>query len=105
MINYLFLTLLVLTHSVEQTPVIGIYTQDADYPGHESQTYISASYIKIIEAAGGQVIPIFYTSSEAELAELLPQINGVLFPGGEMPIDINNKWTKNVAYILEWATR
>ena len=51
------------------------------------------------------MVPIFYSSSEAELATLLPQINGVLFPGGEMPIDVSNKWTKNIAFILEWATR
>lgn len=106
MIIYLLLSLLVLSQAaVRQTPVIGIYTQDSDYPGHESETYIAASYIKIIEAAGGQAIPLFYTSTEAELALLLPQINGVLFPGGEMPIDVKNKWTKNIAYILEWATK
>jgi len=33
----------------------------------------------------------------------LPQINGVLFPGGEMPIDIKNHWTSNINYILNWA--
>jgi hypothetical protein len=32
--------------------------------------------------AGAQVVPIFSYSSEKELAEILPKINGVLFPGG-----------------------
>jgi hypothetical protein len=59
------LTLLVLLQAeIRQTPVIGIFTQDADYPGHENETYIAASYVKIIEAAGGQVIPIFYSNTE-----------------------------------------
>lgn len=101
----LALTLVLLQAGIRQTPVIGIYTQDSDYPGHENQTYIAASYIKIVEAAGGQVVPLFYTSTKEELARLLPQINGVLFPGGEMPIDVTNHWTSNIAFILDWATK
>lgn len=103
---YLLFGLLILSQAaVKQTPVIGIYTEDSDYPGSEDKTYISASYVKMIESAGGQVIPIFYSSTQAELAKLLPQINGVLFPGGEMPIDVKNHWTSNIAFILDWAMK
>ena len=64
MIIYLLALLVLSQAEIRQTPVIGIYTQDSDYPGHENETYIAASYVKIIEAAGGQVIPIFYSYTE-----------------------------------------
>ena len=41
-----------------QTPIIGIYTQT--YNDLPNETYIVASYVKYIEMAGAQVIPIFY---------------------------------------------
>lgn len=83
--------------------MIGIYTQDADYPGYENYTYIAASYVKSMEMTGAQVVPIFWHSTTSQLKELLSQINGVVFPGGEMPIDIKNQWTSNTKYILEYA--
>jgi hypothetical protein len=36
---------------------------------------------------------------------LLSKLNGVFFPGGEMPIDIDNQWTSNTAFILEYANK
>jgi gamma-glutamyl hydrolase len=86
-----------------QQPVIGIYTEDAEDIGQGDipyQTYIAASYVKNIEMAGGQVVPLFYRSSKAQLEDILSKINGVFLPGGEMPIDMDNQWTSNLAFIL-----
>lgn len=44
-------------------------------------TYIAASYVKNLEMAGAQVIPLFYHYSEAQLESILGKINGVFFPG------------------------
>src|SRR5690349_7635687 len=77
-----------------QQPVIGIYTQDAEEFGQgvkPFQTYIAASYVKNIEMAGAQVVPLFYHYSRAQLDSILSKLNGVFFPGGEMPIDIDNQ--------------
>ena len=65
---FLLTALLVLAASQNlppQTPVIGIYTQDAeDFASLGSvdpfATYIAASYVKNLEMAGAQVIPLFY---------------------------------------------
>jgi gamma-glutamyl hydrolase len=89
--------------AIKQTPVIGIYTQDSDYPGYEDFTYIASSYVKSMEMTGVQVVPIFYHYTTTQLQSLLGQLNGVVFPGGEMPIDISNQWTSNTKYILEFA--
>lgn len=68
-----------------QNPIVGIYTQDPDDFGQtkqEGQTYIAASYIKNLEMAGAQVVPLFYHYSHQQLSALLSQLNGVIFPGG-----------------------
>ena len=46
-----------------------------------NQTYIAASYVKLIEMSGAQVVPILAFSERAYIEKLLPKLNGVLFPG------------------------
>lgn len=53
--------------------------------------------------SGAQVIPIFAFNDKSYFDEILPKINGVLFPGGDMDININNKWTQNSEYIMKYA--
>jgi len=55
--------------------------------------------------AGAQVVPIFSFSSQADVAALLPKLNGVLFPGGDEPIDFTQRWTTNAQFILQWAMK
>jgi len=91
-----------------QNPIIGVYTEDAEDFGQtpqDKQTYIAASYVKNLEMAGAQVIPLFYHYSKAQLDAILSKINGVFFPGGEMPIDKNNQWTSNIQYIFDYANK
>ena len=53
--------------------------------------------------SGAQVVPLFAYSDKSYFDKLLPQINGVLFPGGGISINISNKWTQNADYILKYA--
>lgn len=58
-----------------ERPVVGILTQDAYWSrfrnfGPEKRSYIAASYVKSIEASGGQVVPVF-TNRTAEYYEYL----------------------------------
>jgi gamma-glutamyl hydrolase len=99
----------------KQRPIIGIFTQstDSDEPTVEdlglgpsnskNTSYVAASYVKFIQMSGAQVIPIFAYSDRSYLDDLLPKINGVLFPGGDAEINISNKWTQNADYILKYA--
>ena len=66
-------------------PIIGLMSQpssdsNADCGGN--CLYIAASYVKYLEASGARVVPINYYSTEEEIDELLPKLNGVFFPGG-----------------------
>ena len=68
-----------------QTPIIGVYTEDAEDFGqqtYENQTYIAASYVKNIEMTGAQVLPLFYHYPKDKMLDTLSKINGVMFPGG-----------------------
>lgn len=55
--------------------------------------------------AGAQVLPLYYHYSQAQLDNILSKINGVFFPGGEMPIDRDNQWTANIDYIFKYADK
>lgn len=111
----ILLLVLAMSELPNQRPIIGIFTQstDSDEPVEELQhgpvpnnnnvSYIAASYIKYIQMSGAQVIPIFAYSKRSYFDDLLPRINGVLFPGGDSDIDISNKWTQNADYILKYG--
>lgn len=51
-------------------------------PGPEGSSYIAASYVKWIEAAGARVIPIFYDETVDQIKFKFESINGLLLPGG-----------------------
>jgi len=98
-IIFLIFTLAVLILTLpRQAPVIGIYTQSdsgdepkseisADWSLNEdagSHSYIAASYVKFLQMSGAQVIPLFAYSSQSYFDNILPKINGVLFPGNKL---------------------
>lgn len=58
-----------------------------------------------MEAGGAEVVPIHYMTPKEELLVLLDKLNGVLFPGGGNPINIENKWTQTADTILQYAIR
>eukprot|EP00906_Rhabdomonas_costata_P038540 RCo054404 len=60
-------------------PVIGVLDQPWS---NASVSYIAASYVKFLEMAGARVVPLHWNSPIAELQQLFPQLNGVLFTGG-----------------------
>ena len=108
MSRLLFLLAIIFTVSVHsslppQNPIIGIYTQTSPYSEFGTASYIAASYVKFIEMSGAQVIPIYAFSETSEILDTLSKINGVLFPGGGMELNIKEKWTKNADTILKYA--
>ncbi|GFZ05077.1 gamma-glutamyl hydrolase 2 [Actinidia rufa] len=53
-------------------------------------SYIAASYVKFVEAAGARVIPLIYNEPPEILYQKLDLVNGVLFTGG---------WAKTGPYV------
>ncbi|XP_016701988.2 gamma-glutamyl hydrolase 2 isoform X2 [Gossypium hirsutum] len=68
-------------------PVIGILSHPGDAASGRlnndtNASYIAASYVKFVEAAGARVIPLIYNEPEKILFQKLELVNGVLFTGG-----------------------
>ncbi|KAK7066766.1 hypothetical protein SK128_001886 [Halocaridina rubra] len=53
----------------------------------KNATYIGASYVKFVEAAGARVVPIFINKDKEYYEHILESVNGVLFPGGAVAIN------------------
>ncbi|KAK8757493.1 hypothetical protein V5799_004875 [Amblyomma americanum] len=71
-------------------PIIGIVAQhlySRTFNPSRTSTYIAASYVKFIEAAGGRVVPIFVNQTEDYYRKVFNSVNGVLFPGGQADLD------------------
>lgn len=91
-------------------PVIGIVTNPADgfdkFP-ENLFSYFYASYVKYLEQAGAQVVPIFWYQSQEKLGTLLGKLNGVLFTGGSNELaDPKGKLTPfgaSLDFILNYA--
>jgi gamma-glutamyl hydrolase len=64
-----------------ERPIIGILSQPGE-PAPDGMSYIAASYIKWIEAAGARVVPIEYDLPVAEIRHRFSLVNGLLLPGG-----------------------
>ncbi|KAF5948615.1 hypothetical protein HYC85_014572 [Camellia sinensis] len=68
-------------------PVIGIVSHPGDgasgrLSNATNASYIAASYVKFVEAAGARVIPLIYNEPPEILYNKLNLVNGVLFTGG-----------------------
>lgn len=86
-------------------PIIGIVAYPVDDSSEQQygKYYIAASYVKYIESAGGRVVPIMYDATQSELATILSQINGVLFPGGGADISVGSTLWKTAKFIVDSA--
>lgn len=84
--------------------VIGVFLEPSDYPGYPSSntSYVAASYVKYIEMAGAQVVPIHYDGDKNYYDFIFERINGLLFPGGSVAIG-NNSFTRNAEYMINKA--
>ncbi|XP_068450637.1 zgc:171566 [Clinocottus analis] len=81
-------------------PIIGVLAQE-NLPGDRDArgtSYIVASYIKFLEAAGSRVVPIRINRTEEEYTKTFNSINGLLLPGGD--IDIETSLCSRAAKIL-----
>ncbi|XP_025763354.1 gamma-glutamyl hydrolase isoform X2 [Oreochromis niloticus] len=69
-------------------PIIGVLAQE-NLPWDQfarGSSYIAASYVKYLEAAGARVVPIRINRTEEEYAKIFNSINGLLLPGGDVDL-------------------
>jgi len=75
---------------INQRPIIGLVSQKVTQMLTPdvimNDTYIAASYVKYLEAAGAEVVPILPSYGEDKIKKIVNSLNGVLFPGGAAPM-------------------
>jgi gamma-glutamyl hydrolase len=86
-------------------PIIGILTQPAtgEVPPSYGSSYIAASYVKLVEGAGGRAVPLFHNFSQTELKHIFDSINGVIFPGGGSDLNATTPLYKSAKYLYDLA--
>ncbi|XP_022168636.1 gamma-glutamyl hydrolase A-like, partial [Myzus persicae] len=77
-----------------ERPVIGILTQEVYWSSFKNlvplnNSYIAASYVKSIEASGGQVVPVFTNRTTEYYMDAVKKVNGILVPGGGCAFNIS----------------
>jgi len=83
-----FICLLQLTHAQHnKRPVIGILDMPSIFNPTPGATYIPASYVQWLQSAGAMVVPIPYNADPPALVGIFKNINGILFPGGDVNVE------------------
>ena len=84
----------------QNIPVIAILAQtyfNSDYP---NTSYIAASYVKYLESAGAQVVPVLNDQTDDYYEHVFNQTNGCLFPGGGQNLS-SSSYTKSAQFFME----
>lgn len=96
--------------NMNNEPIIGILSQEL-IPGlysnysNEYDSYIAASYIKFVEGAGAQAVPIWIGKNASYYEDLISKLNGVLFPGGDVDFFASNGYADAGDIIYKIAKR
>lgn len=67
-------------------PLIGILAQPL-FHSLPNVSFIAASYVQYIEAAGGRAVPIVYTDPKEEIIRRFKEVSGIILPGGTVGLD------------------
>ncbi|GCC36955.1 gamma-glutamyl hydrolase-like isoform X2 [Chiloscyllium punctatum] len=88
---------------LNQRPLVGVLAQKT-YGFFErfGDSYIAASYVKYLESAGAQVVPIGIDLTEDQYRKLFYSINGLLLPGGGANL-VHSPYASNAAFFYKLA--
>lgn len=83
-------------------PLIGIVSQPG-LPASKGSSYIAASYIKFVEAAGARAVPILHDMDQDEIARRFKAVNGILIPGGGQDLSPGHSFYDTVKLLWDMA--
>lgn len=94
---------------VNNNPIVGLvtyYSGGWDGYSKDKWNYFPSSYVKFLEAAGAQVVPVQWDTPFDQLDDLLGHLNGILLPGGNIRVGNNTDPTPiylAMKHIVEYA--
>ncbi|XP_045480403.1 gamma-glutamyl hydrolase B-like [Harmonia axyridis] len=92
------------------TPIIGILSEEPQainecVPNVEINTYIAASYVKLLESAGARIIPVWLGQDQQYYERVVSYTNGMLFPGGSNRFNETKGYGETAQIIFDIAKR
>ncbi|KAL4447534.1 hypothetical protein ABPG75_004753 [Micractinium tetrahymenae] len=84
-------------------PLIGIVSQ-LGAPAPKGHSYIASSYVKLVESAGAQAVPILCDMSKEEVERRFKAVNGILIPGGAQNLRPGEPFFDVVSQLYDLAT-
>ncbi|KAG8189952.1 hypothetical protein JTE90_009091 [Oedothorax gibbosus] len=88
-----------------ERPIIGVVTEELNYTNvKDAKSMIVANYVQFLEAGGARVIPIWIYKPREYYEDIISKINGVLFPGGGVPLS-GNGYGQTGQIIYDIATK
>ncbi|GAQ81738.1 Class I glutamine amidotransferase-like protein [Klebsormidium nitens] len=101
-------------HHKHRHLLIGVLTQpyyswnmtkpDAEHTGLD-KLFIGASYVRLLEAGGAQVVPVFHDSTDEEFEKVMSQINMLVIPGGFASLKKSSEFYQAGKKLLDIAMR
>jgi gamma-glutamyl hydrolase len=85
-------------HEGNDRPLIGILSQSLG--PHNSSSYIAASYVKFVEAAGARAVPILQDMPRGEMKRRFNAVNGILIPGGSQNLSPGHPYYEATKFLL-----
>lgn len=90
---------------LKDNPIIGILSLPISQCSYTNgSSCIPSNYVHWLQAAGAQIVPIPYDSSEAAVRTLYSRINGVLFTGGGLDLALDSQYVKTAKLLFDLAT-
>lgn len=90
------------SHALAGKPIIGILTNPTvDNTDDITESFINPTYVKWLEAAGAEIVPIQPWFSDQELDAVLSKVNGVFFQGGSTLLRIDSPYVIAATKILK----
>lgn len=100
--SVIFTSIFLLFTNINSKPIIGILTNPLiDDTDDIKEAFITSNYVKWLEAAGAEIVPIHSWFSPIELDEILGKLNGVLFQGGSVNLRLNSTYMKATSQIFQ----
>ncbi len=98
-----FFIVTTLLRTLEARPtIIGIISFYSEgWNGHSKSewNYIAASYVKWLQTAGAQVVPIQWDMPFDQIEYLLDRVNGVVFTGGNIRVHVDGTKDPSPIYL------
>ena len=82
-------------------PVIGVLGNPIPYnTGDMKSDYVEHTYVKWLESLGGKVVVIHPWHTHNQIDEIMSNINGILFQGGDRNLSLSNPFEQTAWYIF-----